>query len=63
MEQKLFLKISSIEQVPDTHGNHFVIKRIGVYDSETGKWIKWGKLNKPMMEALLNGKIEYNANP
>lgn len=56
-QNKFIFKIHTIKQVPDEHGNHFVISRVGVYHPETGKWIKWAKLNDFTLSLLKNAQI------
>ena len=49
------LQIKKAELVPDKYGQHLKITMVGLYD-DTGKWIKWIKLNEALMKAELNLK-------
>lgn len=55
----MYIKINSAKQEPDKYGNKIVIDRVGIYD-DSGKWIKWVKLNEALLKELLNAKINYN---
>jgi hypothetical protein len=50
------LKINSITKEADKYGNKLIINRIGLYD-ESGKWIKWVKLNDELIETLKQSEI------
>ena len=47
-----YLKIKKADLVPDKFGKHIKITMIGEYDNN-GKWIKWVKLDKEMLNVLL----------
>ena len=51
------LKIKKAELVPDKFGQHLKITMVGLYD-DTGKWIRWVKLNDALITELL--KVEIN---
>jgi hypothetical protein len=53
------LKINSITKEVDKYGNILIINRIGLYD-ESGKWIKWVKLNDELIETLKQSEIIIN---
>ena len=50
------LKIKKAELVPDKYGQHLKITMVGLYD-DTGKWIKWIKLNEAFIEALMKAEL------
>ena len=51
------LQIKKAELVPDKFGQHLKITMVGLYD-DTGKWIRWVKLNDALITELL--KVEIN---
>ena len=53
------LQIKKAELVPDKYGQHLKITMVGLYD-DTGKWIKWIKLNEAFIETLLQVEIKIN---
>lgn len=55
----MYLKIKKIDLVPDKFGKHIEITMIGLYD-DTGKWIKWVKLDELISKHLEEIKIPYN---
>lgn len=52
----MYLQIKKAELVPDKFGNYIKITMIGLYD-DTGKWIKWIKLDQDIIYTLLNASI------
>lgn len=50
-----YLKIKKASLIPDNFGKHIKITMIGEYD-ESGKWIKWVKLDHKIIDLLI--KIE-----
>lgn len=53
------LKINKAELVPDKYGKFIKITMIGLYD-DTGKWIKWIKLNDASLKVLTDTTIEVH---
>ena len=51
------LKIKKAELVPDKFGQHLKITMVGLYD-DTGKWIRWIKLNEAFLEALIQAELK-----
>jgi hypothetical protein len=54
----MYLQIKKSELVPDKFGQHVKITMIGLYD-DSGKWIKWVKLDKELLSKLMETKINY----
>lgn len=52
----MHLKIKTINLSPDRFGNNITITRIGLYD-ESGKWIKWVKLDNQVLNLLQSTPI------
>ncbi len=52
----MHLKIKTINLSPDRFGNNITITRIGLYD-ESGKWIKWIKLDNQVLNLLQSTPI------
>jgi hypothetical protein len=51
------LKIKKAELVPDKFGQHLKITMVGLYD-DTGKWIRWIKLNEAFLESLIQAELK-----
>lgn len=51
------LKIKKAELVPDKYGHHLKITMVGLYD-DTGKWIRWIKLNEAFLESLIQAELK-----
>jgi hypothetical protein len=51
------LKIKKAELVPDQYGQHLKITMVGLYD-DTGKWIRWIKLNEAFLESLIQAELK-----
>lgn len=51
------LKIKRAELVPDLYGQHLKITMVGLYD-DTGKWIRWIKLNEAFLESLIQAELK-----
>lgn len=51
------LKIKKAELVPDKYGQHLKITMVGLYD-DTGKWIRWIKLNEAFLESLIQAELK-----
>ena len=52
-----YIQIKKAKLEPDKFGNYITITMIGLYD-ESGKWIKWIKLDDKAIELLTGAKIE-----
>ena len=52
----MYLKIKKIEKIKDQFGFYIGIKMIGLYD-DSGKWIRWVKLNEELIEFLEKQQI------
>ena len=51
------LKIKRAELVQDLYGQHLKITMVGLYD-DTGKWIRWIKLNEAFLESLIQAELK-----
>ena len=52
----MYLKIKKLEKIKDQFGFYIGIKMIGLYD-DSGKWIRWVKLNEELIEFLKKQQI------
>ena len=52
----MYIKIKTIESVPDKYGSHLKITKIGLYE-DNDKFVRWVKLNDAIKEILSENKI------
>ena len=55
----MYLQIKKAELQDAKFGKDLKISMIGLYD-DSGKWIKWVKLNNELIAELLKAKISIN---
>ena len=51
-----YIQLKKADLTPDSYGNKITISMVGLYDN-SGKWIKWTKLNDNLLSLLINQKI------
>lgn len=52
----MYIQIKKSKLVPDKFGKHIEITMVGLYE-DSGKWIRWIKLNETYLTILMNQKI------
>jgi hypothetical protein len=56
VKPKEYVQLKKAELTPDNYGNKITISMVGLYDN-SGKWIKWTKINDNLLNVLMNQKI------
>lgn len=55
----MYLQIKKITKTPNKYGSDLTVSMIGLYE-DSGKWIKWIKLDDKVIATLLSSKITFN---